>query len=222
MTPKTIHILLLDDHAVVRTGYKRLLDAEAGFQVVAEAACADEAYASLRCSTIDVAIVDLSLRGSSGIEAIRRMLARDAGLRVLVMSMHDNPGYVIQAMRAGAQGYLTKSSEPAEMFDAIRKVASGQRVFSADVAQAMAGAALDGEQLLARLTPREFEVLRMAAGGDSASCIANHMHLSQKTILNYLSMIRQKLDTDNDFKLLHLAARYGLVELPASTLGTQA
>lgn len=208
-----IRILLLDDHAVVRNGYRRLLAAEAGFQVVAEAACADEAYACLLAGGIDVAVVDLSLRGSSGIEAIRRMLAREPTLRVLVVSMHDTHGYVMQAMRAGALGYLTKNSEPAEMLDAIRKVAAGRRVLSTDIAQTMASAALDGEQLMARLTPREFEVLRMAAGGDSTSCIANHMHLSQKTILNYLSTIRQKLDAENDFKLLRLAARHGLVEL---------
>lgn len=217
MSSRTIRILLLDDHSVVRTGYRRLLDAEAGFRVVAEAACADDAYAHLCGGGIDVAVVDLSLRGSSGIEAIRRMLARESSLRVLVMSMHDNSGYVTQAMRAGALGYLTKNSEPPEVFEAIRKVAAGQRVFSTDIAQTMAGAALDGEQLLARLTPREFEVLRMTAGGDSPSCIANHMHLSQKTILNYLSTIRQKLDAENDFKLLRLAARHGLVELQCQT-----
>lgn len=209
-----IRILLLDDHSVVRTGYRRLIDAEAGYQVVAEAACADDAYAHLLSGGIDVAVVDLSLRGSSGIEAIRRMLAREPGLRVLVLSMHNNSGYVTQAMRAGALGYITKDSEPAEMLDAIRKVANGRRVLSTDIAHTMAGAALDGEQLLTRLTPREFEVLRMAASGDSTSCIANRMHLSQKTILNYLSIIRQKLDTENDFKLLRLAARHGLVELP--------
>lgn len=209
-----INILLLDDHAVVRNGYRRLIDAEPGYKVVAEAACADQAYAQLSTARIDVAVTDLSLRGSSGIEAIRRMLARQPGLRVLVLSMHNHAGYVTQAMRAGALGYITKDSEPDEMLAAIREVANGRRVLSSDIAQTMAGAALDGEQLLARLTPREFEVLRMAAGGDSTSSIASHMHLSPKTILNYLSIIRQKLDADNDFKLFRLAARHGLVDLP--------
>lgn len=213
-----IRILLLDDHAVVRTGYRRLIDAEPGLQVVAEAATADEAYACVVGGGIDVAVVDLSLRGASGIEAIRRMLARDPGLRVLVLSMHDSPGYATQAMRAGALGYLTKNSEPDEMLDAIRAVAAGRRVLSAEIAQALAGAALDGEQLLTRLTPREFEVLRMAASGEAAACIADRMHLSQKTVLNHLSAIRQKLDADNDFKLLRLAARHGLVDLGAEAM----
>lgn len=210
-----IRILLVDDHALVRTGYRRLLDAEPGLRVVAEAQTADEAYACVLRGGIDVAVVDLSLRASSGIEAIRRMLARLSELKVLVLSMHDNAGYVTQAMRAGALGYLTKSCEPTELFEAIRAVASGRRMLSADVAQVLAGAALDGEQVLARLTPREFEVLRMAARGESSSEIATSMHLSQKTVLNHLSAIRQKLDADSDFKLLRLAMRHGLVDFPA-------
>jgi DNA-binding NarL/FixJ family response regulator len=210
-----IRILLLDDHAVVRTGYRRLIDAEEGMQVVAEAATADEACARLQAGQVNVAVVDLSLRGSSGIEAIRRMLARDSGLRVLVLSMHDNPGFVTQAVRAGALGYLTKSREPDEMLAAIRAVAGGRRVLSPDIALALASASLDGEQMLARLTPREFEVLRMAASGEAPTCIASQMHLSPKTVLNHMSMIRQKLGADNDFKLLRLAVRHGLVEMPA-------
>jgi DNA-binding NarL/FixJ family response regulator len=209
-----IRILLLDDHAVVRTGYRRLLDAEPGLRVVAEAATADEAYACVREGGIDVALVDLSLRGASGIEAIRRMLAREPGLRVMVLSMHDNAGYVIQAMRAGALGYLSKHSEPEEVIGAIHEVAAGRRALSSDVAQTLARASLDGEQPLSRLTPREFDVLRMAAGGDSAAHIARRMHLSPKTVHNHLSTIRQKLDADTDFKLLRLAMHHGLVDFP--------
>lgn len=207
-----IRILLLDDHAVVRTGYRRLIDAEDGLQVVAEAATADEAYCCVQQGGIDVAVVDLSLRKGSGVEAIRRMLSRDPSLKVLVLSMHDNAGFVTQAMRAGALGYLTKSSEPAEMLGAIRMVAKGRRILSADIAQVLASATLDGDQLLNRLTPREFEVLRMAATGEPASLIADQMHLSHKTILNHLSAIRQKLDAENDFKLFRVAARHGLVD----------
>jgi DNA-binding NarL/FixJ family response regulator len=185
-------------------------------RVVGEAASADEAYARLVEQGADLAIVDLNLRGSSGIDAIRRMLAREPGLRVLVVSMHDNPSYVTQAIRVGALGYLTKNSEPVELLDAIRDVAAGRRVLSPDVAQALAGAALDGEALLSRLTPREFDVLRLAASGESPCAIASTMHLSQKTIHNHMSAIRQKLDADNDFKLLRLAARYGLIDWSAS------
>ncbi len=208
-----VNVLLLDDHAVVRTGYRRLIDAEPDLHVVAEASTADEAYALLQQGGIDVAVVDLSLRGASGVEAIRRFLARDPQLRVMVLSMHDSPGYVTQAMRAGALGYLTKSSEPGDMLDGIRAVARGRRVLAPEIAQSLADAALDGNALLNRLTPREFEVLRMAATGEATQQIAVQMHLSPKTVLNHLSMVRQKLEADSDFKLLRLAVRHGLVDL---------
>ena len=210
-----IRILLLDDHAVVRSGYRRLIDAEPGMQVACEAECADSAYACLRQTEVDVALVDLNLRGSSGIDAVRRMLARAPELKVLVISMHEGAGFVTQAMRAGAVGYFTKSRDPVEMLDAIRGVAAGRRQLSPDVAQTLAAATLDGDELLTRLTPREFEVLRMTANGEPASNIARLLHLSQKTIHNHLSMIRQKLDAETDFKLLRLAARHGLVDFSA-------
>jgi len=208
-----IRIILIDDHAVVRNGYRRLLDAEPGLQVVGEAASADEANAlALRCPA-DVALVDLSLRGSSGIEAIRGMLARQPGLKVLVLSMHEGAGHITQALRSGAMGYLTKYCEPGDVINGIRRIAAGKRVFSPEIAQVLAEQAVDGDDALSHLTPREFEVLRMLVHGESTSGIASTMHLSPKTVLNYLTLIRQKLDADNDFKLLHLAARHGLVEI---------
>lgn len=208
-----VNVLLLDDHTVVRTGYRRLIDAEPDLHVVAEAGTSDEAYAHLQRGGIDVAVVDLSLRGASGIEAIGRFLARDPQLRVMVLSMHDSPGFVTQAMRAGALGYLTKCSEPDDMLDGIRAVAQGRRVLAPDIALTLAEASLDGNALLNRLTPREFEVLRLVVTGEATQHIAIQMHLSPKTVLNHLSMVRQKLETNSDFKLLRLAVRHGLVDL---------
>lgn len=208
-----IRIILIDDHAVVRNGYRRLLDAEPGLQVVGEAASADEANALvLRCPA-DIALVDLSLRGSSGIEAIRGMLARQPALKILVLSMHEGAGHVTQALRSGAMGYLTKYCEPAEVINGIRRVAAGKRVFSPEIAQVLAEETVAGDSALSHLTPREFEVLRMLVHGESTNGIASSMHLSPKTVLNYLTLIRQKLNADNDFKLLHLAARHGLVDI---------
>jgi len=209
-----IRIVLIDDHAVVRTGYRRLLNAESDFEVVGEAASADEANALVQRTLPDVALVDLSLKGSSGLEAIRGMLARHAPLRVLVLSMHEGAGHVRQALKSGAHGYLTKYCEPDAVIDAIRRVAAGRRAFSTDIADILAGEAIDGDASLQQLTPREFEVLRLIAHGETASDIADAMHLSPKTIFNYLSQIRQKLDADSDFKLLHFAARHGLVDMP--------
>jgi DNA-binding NarL/FixJ family response regulator len=208
-----IRIILIDDHAVVRTGYRRLLDAEPGMQVVGEAARADEANALVLRTTPDVALVDLSLKGSSGIEAIRGMLARRPELKILVLSMHEDAGHVTQALRSGALGYLTKHCEPDDVIDGIRRIAAGKRVFSPEIAQVLANEAVDGETAFKHLTPREFEVLRMLVHGESAGEIANSMQLSPKTVLNYLSLIRQKLNVESDFKLLHLAARHGLVDM---------
>lgn len=207
-----IRIVLIDDHAIVRTGYRRLLSAEPDFEVVGEAASADEANALVMRTRPTVAVVDLSLKGSSGLEAIRGMLARQPELRILVLSMHDGAGHVTQALKSGAHGYLTKYCEPDEVIDAIRRIAGGRRAFSAEIADVLAGEAIVGDATLNALTPREFEVLRLLAHGVSASHIADSMHLSQKTIHNYLSLIRQKLDADSDFKLLHFAARHGMVE----------
>lgn len=211
-----IRVILVDDHAVVRTGYHRLLDAEPGIEVVGEAATADEANALAVRAEPDVALVDLSLKGSSGIEAIRGMLARQPKLKVLVLSMHDSAGHVTQALRSGAHGYLTKYCEPDDVISGIRRIAAGKRVFSPEVAEILAREAIEGDAPLANLTPREFEVLRMLVQGESAGDIANSMHLSPKTVLNYLSLIRQKLDADSDFKLLHLAARHGLVDISST------
>lgn len=211
-----IRILLVDDHAVVRSGYRRLLDAEPDLEVVGEAARADEANDVMLHTRPDVALVDLSLRGSSGFEAIRGMLARRPDLKILVLSMHEEAGHITQALRCGALGYLSKHCEPGDVIDGIRRVASGKRVFSPEIAQIIACEAAAGDDALQQLTPREFEVLRMLVRGDSSQVIAGAMQLSPKTILNYLSLIRQKLEVDNDFKLLHLAARHGLVSLHAA------
>jgi DNA-binding NarL/FixJ family response regulator len=205
-------VLLIDDHVVVRTGYRRLLDAEPDLKVVGEAASAEEANALVQCTEPDVALVDLSLKGSSGIEAIGGMLARRPELKILVLSMHDSAGHITQALRAGALGYMTKYSDPEAVIAGIRRVATGRRAYSPEVAEVLAREQHTGDCPLSGLTPREFEVLRLLVHGETPIGIASSMHLSRKTILNYLSMIRQKLDTDTDFQLLHLAARHGLLE----------
>jgi DNA-binding NarL/FixJ family response regulator len=205
-----IRIVLVDDHAVVRSGYRRLLSAEPDFDVVGEAASAPEANALVQQERPDVAIVDLSLKGSSGLEAIAGMRVRRPGLRVLVLSMHDSAGHVAQALKAGAHGYLTKRSEPEELIAGIRAVLRGTRVLSSDVAAVAAPAPLDG------LTPREFDMLRLLVHGESVQAIAAQLTISPKTVLNTLTSVRQKLGADNDFRLMHLAARLGIVEFGAA------
>ncbi len=210
-----IRILLLDDHAVVRAGYRQLIESERDMEVVAEAATAVQAFEALHRHAVDVAVVDLSLRGDSGIEAITRMKQRQTTLKALVFTMHDHTGFALQALRAGAAGYLTKDSDPQDMLDAIRHVHQGRRVFGGEVVQTLLSesdpAAPHGP--LAQLTPREFEVLRLAADGQSTHQIADALCVSVKTIHNNMSGIRSKLDVQSDFQLLRLAVTHGLVRL---------
>ncbi|MDZ7855167.1 response regulator transcription factor [Sphaerotilus sp.] len=210
-----IRILLLDDHAVVRAGYRQLIDTEPDLQVVAEASTSAQACELIRQHTIDVAVVDLSLKGDSGLEAVRRLRERQPGLRVLIFTMHAQESYALQALRAGALGYLTKDSDPEHMLDAVRQVARGRRVFSGEIAQALlSDAARVGQgDLLDRLTPREFDVLRLVTSGESIGEIAQALHISEKTVFNTMSLVRQKLDVRSDFKLLRLAVEQGLVQL---------
>ncbi|MBX9792817.1 MAG: response regulator transcription factor [Burkholderiaceae bacterium] len=212
----TLRVLLVDDHPVVRQGYRRLLGLEPDLFVCGEAGTADEACRAAAETAPDVVVLDLNLGASSGLEALRRMKLRDPALRVLVFSMYDGPGHVTQALRAGAQAYLTKSTPPEEMVLAIRRLMRGERVLSPDVAQALAMDHIEAESLMSRLTPREFEVLRLTVRGDSVQIVADRLHLSPKTVFNNLSSIRNKLEVHTDFQLLQLAARHGLVELPVS------
>ena len=201
---------------MVRQGYRRLLALESDLVVCGEADSADAACQAVVETTPDVVVLDLNLGASSGLEALRRMRLRNPGLRVLVFSMYDGPTHVTQALRAGAQAYLTKSTPPQDMVGAIRRMVRGERVLSPDVAHAMALEQVDSENLLSRLTPREFEVLRLTVRGDPVSTVADHLHLSAKTVFNNLSSIRNKLQVGSDFQLLQLAARHGIVEIPVA------
>ena len=213
----TVRVMLVDDHAVVRSGYRRLIDAEPDMRLVAEAENATQACAALREHAIDVVVMDLSLREGSGLDAIARLLARQPQLRVLVFSMHQSAGHVTQALRNGALGYISKNADPQEMIDAIRTVAQGRKVFSADVAQVLAGVAVQHQNPLQQLTPREFDILRLFIGGQGVNALGEQLNLSPKTVHNHLSNIRNKLDVDSEMALLLLAARHGLVKLPDST-----
>jgi DNA-binding NarL/FixJ family response regulator len=214
----TIRVMLVDDHAVVRSGYRRLIDAEDDMCLVAEAENADQACAALREHSPQVVVMDLSLREGSGLDAIARLLERQPGLRVLVFSMHQSAGHVTQALRNGALGYITKNSDPLEMIAAIRTVAQGKKVFSADIAQVLACEAVQHQNPLHCLTPREFDILRLFAVGTHVETLGQQLHLSPKTVLNNLSNIRRKLDVGTEMELLMIAARHGLIEWPAQSM----
>jgi two-component system invasion response regulator UvrY len=204
-------LLLVDDHAIVRAGYRHLLERQERFTVIGEAATADEAYAMFRQHLPDVVITDLALPGASGLEAILRILRADAAARVLVFSMHVSPDLALAAMRAGALGYITKSSPADVLLRAIADVLAGRKVLSPDIAQALALARLAGRHRpLEDLTPREFDVLCMLVSPASVQEIAQRLHLSTKTIHNLHYQIKSKFGVDSDIELTRLAMSWGL------------
>jgi len=208
-----ITILLVDDHPVVREGYRRLLERIPGYRVVAEAEDAASAYQAYRRVQPRVVIMDLSLPGAGGIEALRHIRQWDRAARILVFTMHSGAGLVLKAFEAGAAGYVTKSSDAQELVAAVSLVAKGGRALSDDVAQALAADRLAQPQSwLAELGPRETEIMRLLASGWDDEAIAGELHLSLKTVRNYHYQIRAKLGARTDAHLVWLALEAGLVE----------
>jgi DNA-binding NarL/FixJ family response regulator len=208
-----IRILLVDDHIVVRAGYRRFLEQEPDCQVIGEASSGEEAYMLLQAIQPDVVILDLSMPGQGGLSVLRRIKLRWPLLPVLVFSMHDNLPFVVQALRAGATGYITKSSEPESMVKAVRSVVAGIQTFSPDVAARMQQAANSPlSQPTLGLSSREFDVFRLLASGKTHEEIASLLNLSVKTVANNQSLIRQKLGISTDIELYRLASDCGVVE----------
>jgi len=203
----TIDVVIADDHAVVRTGYRRLLELEEGIRVVAEFGDGDAAYSWLAQHPADVLILDLSMPGRGGMEVLQRLHARVPGLRILVFSMHDSAAIVTQAVRAGAAGYLTKASAPEALVEAVREVACGQQAFSADVAGLVDAGARPPPHLA--LSPREFELFRQFARGTAIEEVAARFYLSTKTVANYQTLIRKKMGLANRVEMHRYAVEHG-------------
>ncbi|MDD5277663.1 MAG: response regulator transcription factor [Methylovulum sp.] len=212
-TDDDITILLVDDHAIVREGYRALLAKQPRLRVVAEAKDGGTAYQQYKQHAPAVVIMDITLPGQSGLETIARIKQRDSQAKILVFSMHQNPSIALQATRAGALGYVTKSSAPDVLVRAIYDVYAGRPSLSADIAQLLALQQLGGERVaLDVLTGREFEILRLLAEGQSTDDIANLLNISRKTVSNCHYLIKQKLGVANDFELAHLAIRMKVID----------
>ena len=211
MNTPAIKVFLVDDHAVVREGYRRLLERSAGITVVGEAANAAEAYTEFQRVQPDVVVMDISLPGASGIDALRRILAREPGAKVLMFSMHEESIFATRAFQAGALGYITKASAPEILVDAVRAVAQGKRTISPDMAQALALQAVSGgAPTLEVLSQREFEVMRLLVQGLTLNDIAQQLQLSYKTVANHQSAIRQKLNVETHAQLLKCVEHSGI------------
>jgi len=208
-----IRVLLVDDHAVVRAGYRTLLDGAPEIEVVAEAERGEEACQRFAELLPDVVVMDLSLPGIGGLEAIRRIIARDRRAAILVFSMHDDTAFVEKALAAGALGYITKNSAAEIMVDAIRAVAAGQPFIDRELAQNLAlRRARGGRELFACLTTREFQIFSLLANGLSPAEAASELALSYKTVANYTTQIKSKLNVKTTTELVHLAIRHGVID----------
>jgi len=208
-----IKVLLVDDHPIVRQGYRRLLERLAGFQVVGEAGEAAEAYEVFRRTEPDVVVMDISMPGASGLEAMRHIRQWDPRARIVVSSMHCTAALALKAFEAGASGYVAKSTEPSEFAEAIRVVARGGRALSADISRVIAGEAIaGGRSILERLTPREADILRQIALGSTSQEIAATLNLSIKTVQNHHYRIKDKIGARSDAHLVWLAVGAGLIE----------
>ncbi len=213
-----IRVLLVDDHAIVREGYRRLIEKQPDIEVVAEADGAATGYAAYKASSPDVTVVDISMPGRGGIDLVRQIRQLDAGASILMFTMHANATYAQQAFRAGARGYVTKSSPPDLLVSAIRNVNAGRPALCAEINEAIATSKLfDALSVVDELSPREFEILRMILDAKSTSQIAAAFNLSPKTVANYHYEIKSKLGVRSDIELVYLCMRQGLVPPLAET-----
>jgi len=198
-----IRVLLVDDHAVVRTGFRLLLQSQPDVCVAGEAASGEAACQRYAELSPDVVVMDLAMPGMGGLEALRRIRARDPEARVLALSAHDDPMHARRALREGALGFLSKRSAPEALTEAIGAVAAGRRYLDVSLAQKLA---------LAEISEREFEVFIRLARGETVQRIAEDLKLSASTVGTHLYNIKQKLGAANQSELTLLAIRHGLIE----------
>jgi two-component system invasion response regulator UvrY len=209
-----IRVMLVDDHAVVRTGFRLLLQSLPEVTVVAEAESGEVACQRYAELTPDVVVLDLAMPGMGGLEALKRIRARHAQARVLALSAHDDPMHARRALQEGALGFLSKRSAPEALIEAVTAVANGRRYLDSALAQKLALAELEGavKSPIERLSEREFEVFIRLASGATVQRIADDLKLSASTVGTHLYNIKQKLDVVNQSELTLIAIRHGLIE----------
>lgn len=207
-----IKILLVDDHAIVREGYRGLISKQSDLQLIAETDNGNQAYELFKERNPDVIVTDISLPTISGLELITRIKQRANQAKILVFSMHQNSNFALQATRAGALGYVTKSSSPEMLLQGIREVYAGRYFLSPDIAQVLALEKIDNERTaLESLTTREFEILRLLVEAKNTEEIAKTLNISQKTVCNCHYQIKSKLGVSNDIELTRLAIKLNVV-----------
>ena len=210
---KKVTIVLVDDHAVVRAGVRRLLEQEALFDVIGEAESGEKAYQLFGELKPDVMVMDLSMPGMGGLEAIRRILMRYEKAKILVLSMHEDLSFANQALKLGAKGYLIKNTLADDLVKSIETVSNGEVFLSAEIAKKMAMQSISGDKdPIHELSAREFEIFRLLAEGLDIDGIASTLNISSKTVSNYQTMIKQKLDINSPVELIRYAIKTGVIK----------
>ena len=209
-----ISVLLVDDHKLMRTGIKLILDETADIRVMGEASSGEEAVERARALKPQIILMDVSMPGIGGLEATRKLAMSLPDTRIIVLSAQTAEPYPMKLLEAGAAGYLTKDSAGDEIVTAIRRVLAGERYISADIARQLALQAVNKTSAspFDQLSSREMQVMIMATGGHSVQAISDKLHLSPKTVSTYRSRLFQKLGVNNDVELTRLALRYGVIE----------
>ncbi|HEY8555608.1 MAG TPA: response regulator transcription factor [Burkholderiales bacterium] len=207
-----IRVMLVDDHAVVRMGFRLLLEGQPDIKVVAEAESGEQACARYPQVRPDVVVMDLSMPGMGGLEAMTRLRARDEHARILVLTAHDDTIHPRRVLDAGALGYLSKRSAPAELIQAVRDVMRGKVYVEPGIAQQMVAQRGGAQNPVDTLSLRELEVFLLLARGVSVAEIANVLHLSPRTVGTHLYHIKQKLGAANQAEMALIAIRAGLLE----------
>ena len=211
-----IRVLLADDHAIVRAGLKEILSDTGDITVAAEAATGQEVIARVRGTDLDVAVLDLSMPGRGGIELIKQVKDEKPKLRILVLTMHSEEQYAVRALKAGASGFLTKEAAAEQLVAAIRRIAAGGAWVSPETAERLVHAAATRSDAAPHtlLSDREFQVLRLIAGGSAVGEIARRLSLSVKTVSTHKTRILQKMGLSNQAELIRYALEHKLLDEP--------
>jgi two-component system invasion response regulator UvrY len=209
-----IHVLLVDDHELVRTGIRKILDEVKGLKVIGETQTGEEAVLFCRKTEPDVVLMDMNMPGIGGLEATKKIIRYSPDVKVIVLTVYCEEPIPTKVMQIGAAGYLTKGAGPDEMINAIRAVNSGQRYITPEIAQQMALSQFKSaeENPFNVLSERELQIMLMITRGQKVPDISEQLKLSSKTINSYRYRMFEKLDVGNDVELTHLAIRHGMLK----------
>lgn len=213
-TETIINVMVVDDHDLVRHGFKTLLSSQDGIEVVAEACCGEDAIEQCRLleDQLHVIMMDVNMPGIGGLEATHRISKRWPKMGIIIVTVHSDGPLPKKLLNGGARGYLTKGNKIEEIVEAIRDVHKGGRYIAKDIAQQLALSMLPGdESIIDRLSKRELQVLMMIAQGDKTNTISDTLHLSPKTISTYRKRLHEKLEVSSDVEMVRLAMNHGIL-----------